>query len=221
MGDAWRVTATFDNPAPAKRAVRELSGHEVEAQARRRLDGRVAVAVTDLHLCLCAGTREGAVVAEEVIRAVLAAHRLRARVVTHFWDPSIDRWVNTADSVPDDTGLALVPPKHRRGSTLEVAVDTRIADATGSATWAIRIKLASHHDAVSFARRLKAQGHPPVRRWKRLLVGSRNQDEAQALAASICAQAPPWAVISVFRTPYTAPDVAHTTQMNPPPMPTL
>lgn len=213
MSDAWRVTATFDDPAPAKRAARELSGHEVEAQVRQRLGARVAVAVTDLHLYLCTGTRDGAVAAEEAIRVVLAAHRLRGSVVTHFWDPSIDRWINSADSVPDDTGLTLVLDKRRYGSAREVAADTRIADATGSATWEIRVNLASHHDAVSFARRLKAQGHPPVRRWRHLLVGARNQDEAQALAAAIHAQAPPWAVISVLRAPYTAADVVRATRL--------
>jgi hypothetical protein len=62
-----------------------------------------------------------------------------------------------------------------------------------------------------------------VHHWKHLLVGARNQDEAQALAAAIHAQAPPWAVISVLRTPYTAADVVRAgwqqniAQMPPPP----
>lgn len=76
-----------------------------------------------------------------------------------------------------------------------------VADATGFATWQVRVKLPSHHGTVTFARRLKAQGHPPVRHWRHLLVGARNQDEAHALAAAIHAQAPPWAVISVLRVP--------------------
>lgn len=71
--------------------------------------------------------------------------------------------------------------------------------------------LTSHHDAVTFASRLKAEGHPPVRRWRHLLVGARNQDEAQALAAAIQAQAPPLAVVSVLR-PYTAADVVRATR---------
>lgn len=139
--------------------------------------------------------------AEQVIRAVLVAHHLRATVVTHFWDPSIYRWINSADSIPDNTGLRLVLDQHRYGPASEIAMDTREADATGYATWQVRVKLPSHHDAVRFAGRLKAQGHPPVRDWRRLLVGARNQDEAHALAAAIHVQAPPWAVISVLRVP--------------------
>jgi hypothetical protein len=202
---------TFDDPAPAKRSAREASAHEIEAQVRQRPDAQVAV--TDLHLYVCTGTHDGAVAAEEVVRAVLAAHRLRGTVLTHFWDPSIDRWINSADSVPDDTGLALALGKHRYGPAREVAADTRIANATGSATWEVRVNLASHDDAVKFARRLKAGGHPPVRHWRHLLVGARNQDEAQALAAAIHAQAPPWAVISVLRAPYTAADVIRATRL--------
>ena len=201
MSDAWRVIVTFGEPAPTERAALELSGHEIEAQVRQRLHARVAVSVTDLHLYLCTGTRNSAVAADEVIRAVLAAHHLRATVVTHFWDPSINRWINSADSVPDDTDLTLMPDEHRHGPASEIAADTRIADATGLATWQVRVKLPSHHDTVTFARRLKAQGHPPVRHWRHLLVGARNQDEAQALAAAIHAQAPPWTVISVLRIP--------------------
>jgi hypothetical protein len=213
MSDAWRVTVTFDDPAPTKRSAREVCGHEIEAQVRQRLDMRVAVTVIDPHLYLCTETRGGAVVAGEVVRAVLAAHRLRASMVTHFWDPSMDRWINSADSVPDDTGLALALGKRRYGPAREVAADTRIANATGSATWEVRVNLASHDDAVKFARRLKAGGHPPVRHWRHLLVGARNQDEAQALAAAIHAQAPPWAVISVLRAPYTAADVIRATRL--------
>jgi hypothetical protein len=199
---------TFDDPAPIKRAARELSGRQIEAQVRQRLGARVAVSVIDPHLYLCTDTRDGAVAAEEEVRAVLAAHHLRATVVTHFWDPSISRWINSADSVPDDTDLTLMPDKRRHGPAREVARDTRIADATGLATWEVRVNLPSLHDVVTFARQLKAQGHPPVRHWRHLLVGARNQDEAQALAAAIHAQAPPWAVISVLRAPYTGVDVA-------------
>lgn len=201
---------TFDEPAPTERAARELSGHEIEAQVRRRLHARVAVSVIDPQLYLCTGTRNSAVAAEEVIRAVLAAHHLRATVVTHFWDPSISRWINSADPVPDDTGLTLMLDQRSHGPASQIARDTRDADATGLATWAVRVKLPSHHDAVAFARRLKAQGHPPVRHWKHLLVGARNQDEAHALAAAIRAQAPPWAVISVLRVPEWLRDYALT-----------
>jgi hypothetical protein len=212
MSDAWRVIVTFDDPAPTERAARELSGHDIEAQVRRRLHARVAVSVSDPQLYLCTGTRNSAMAAEEVIRAVLAAHHLRATVVTDFWDPFIHCWINSADSAPDDTGLTMMLDQHRHGPADEIFRDTRDADLTGYATWAVRVKLPSHHDTVTFARRLKAQGHPPVRHWRHLLVGARNQDEAHALAAAIYVQAPPWAVISVYRVPgWLLPAALHST----------
>ena len=101
-----------------------------------------------------------------------------------------------------DTWRVIVPfGKHRHDPDREIATDTRAADATGLATWQVRVKLPSHHDTVTFAGHLQAQGHLPVRRWRHLLVGARNQDEAHAFAAVIREQAPPSAVISVLRVP--------------------
>jgi hypothetical protein len=101
-----------------------------------------------------------------------------------------------------DAWRVIVPfAKPRRDPAREIATDTHIADATGLATWQVRVKLPSHRDTVTFAAQLAAQGLPPVRRWRHLLVGARNQDEALALAAVIQEQVPPSAVISVLRVP--------------------
>jgi hypothetical protein len=180
-GGAWRVTASFDDPAPAKRTARELSGREIETQVRRLLDARAVASVTERNLYLCTGTRESADAAKEIIRAVLARHQLRASLTTLFWETVVGCWASPDGSAPDDTAITPAPGKHRYGSHGEIARDTRIADASGLATWEVRVDLESHHHATIFAQRLKADGHPPVRHWRHLLVGARNQDEAHDL----------------------------------------
>ncbi|HEX9041885.1 MAG TPA: hypothetical protein VF838_12795 [Trebonia sp.] len=101
-----------------------------------------------------------------------------------------------------DAWRVIIPfGKHRHDPAREIATDTRIADATGLATWQVRVRLPAHRDTATFGAQLEAQGLRPVRRWRHLLVGARNQDEAQALAAVIQEQAPPSAVISVLRVP--------------------
>jgi len=119
---------------------------------------------------------------------VLAAHHLRATVVTHFWDPSISRWTNSADSEPDDTDLTLALDKRRYGPAREVATDTRIAEATraGYLGGPRQPAVAPRRHRVPQA--TEARGHPPLRHWRHLLVGARNQDEAHALAAAIHAR---------------------------------
>jgi hypothetical protein len=56
--------------------------------------------------------------------------------------------------------------------------------------WQARVELESHRDAVALAHKLQGEGYPVVRRWKFLIVGANNDDDAKALAEHIRQEAP-------------------------------
>ena len=76
--------------------------------------------------------------------------------------------------------------------------DTETAEsvATGIAQWQVRVDLGSHRQAVALARTLENEGRAVVRRWKFLLVGASNEDQARELAGQIRREAPPGAAVS-------------------------
>ena len=53
----------------------------------------------------------------------------------------------------------------------------------------MRVDLPSRHDALRFAERLREEGLPTVHRWKFLLVGATDEDNARALAERIRSEA--------------------------------
>ena len=53
------------------------------------------------------------------------------------------------------------------------------------------MELESHEETVELADRLESEGLHVLRRWRFLLLGARTEEEAQALAARIRAEAPP------------------------------
>ena len=67
--------------------------------------------------------------------------------------------------------------------------------ATGVAQWQVRVELGSHRQAVALARTLENDGRAVVRRWKFLIAGASNQDQARELAGQIRRQAPPGAAV--------------------------
>ena len=69
--------------------------------------------------------------------------------------------------------------------------ETEQSRATGRAAWQVRIELPSHREAVQLAGRLRAEGRPVIRRWKYLILGADNEDEAGALAEMIRQAASP------------------------------
>jgi hypothetical protein len=54
----------------------------------------------------------------------------------------------------------------------------------------VRVELPSHHDAAALAERLEAEGRAVIRRWKFLVLGANDEDEANDLARVIKQEAP-------------------------------
>jgi hypothetical protein len=61
----------------------------------------------------------------------------------------------------------------------------------------VRVKLPSHREVVELAASLAAEGYSVVRRWRFLIVGANNADQAAEFEAAICQQAPEGAELSV------------------------
>ena len=55
----------------------------------------------------------------------------------------------------------------------------------------------SHAEAVELAEQLEAEGIPVTRRWKHLLVGAADEDDANELAERLRAEAPQGAELTV------------------------
>ena len=55
----------------------------------------------------------------------------------------------------------------------------------------------SHRQAVALARKLEGEGRAIVRRWKFVLVGAANQDEAREVAGQIRGEVPADATVKV------------------------
>ena len=66
----------------------------------------------------------------------------------------------------------------------------------GTSLFQARAELPSHREAVALARKLEGEGYAVVRRWKFLIVGASNDDDARALAEHIRQEAPAGAQVT-------------------------
>jgi len=62
----------------------------------------------------------------------------------------------------------------------------------------VRVDLPSRRQTVELASRLAAEGYSVVRRWRFLVVGANNADEAAEFEAAIRQQVPEGAQLSVY-----------------------
>jgi len=179
VADDWRVTVAFRDDADVEQAVRSVREHEVEDDVRSRLGHRIVMSVDGPTVFLYAGTEDAAREADRVVREVLAQHQLSAELALDRWHPLEEEWEDVSVPMPDTA--------EQRAAEHQRLVDTETHDslAAGQAGWEVRVDLPSHRQAVELAERLQGEGRPVIRRWKYLVVGANNEDDASALAEAI------------------------------------
>jgi len=180
----WRVTISLADQAHAEQARRSFSEREVEDDVRLRLGRNIAIGAGDSQIFLYAGTENAAMEAERVAREVLAEHGIEAEFALHRWHPVEEQWESPDVALPRTE--AERQAEHQRLEDAETAESL----ATGTAQWQARVEFPSHHEAVDLAAKLTGEGRTVVRRWKFLVIGANNEDDAQELAEHIRAEAP-------------------------------
>ena len=198
----WRVTISLTDQAHVEQAQQSISEQEVERDVRQRLGRNIVVGAGDSQIYLYAGTELAATEAERTAREVLGQLGIEAEFALHRWHPIEEEWRSPDVAMPQTE--AERKAEHQR---LEDA-ETAEAMASGSASWQARAELGSHREAVHLADKLQGEGYAVVRRWKFLIVGANNDDDARALAEHIRQEAPSDAQVSAepagVRLPFIA-----------------
>ncbi len=203
----WRVTVRLPDEEQAGQAARHLSMHTVEAEVQRGLGGRVVVGTDGGHeLFLYTRSRSAAAVAQDSAGALLAGHGMHAEYALDRWHPVAEDWEPADVTLPQTAAEA---EAERRRLDAE---ETSESLASGVALFEVRVQLPTHRDAVALAGKLRAAGYSVVRRWRFLVAGANNADQAGEFAAAIRQQAPAGAVVTTEevgpRRPYTAFEIA-------------
>ena len=191
--DDWRVTVTFDDEAHVRHAVQSMRDHKVERDVHHRLGDRVAVSADGASVFLYAGTEDAAREADRVVREVLAQRQLTATFKLDRWHPIEQEWEDAGAPLPQTAAQREAEDERR------VADETEETAETGQTGYEVLIEVPSRHEAVELAERLQSEGHPVIRRWRYLVLGANNEDEARDLAKSVQQEVP--ATASVRATP--------------------
>jgi hypothetical protein len=187
----WRVTVRLHAGHQVGSAVKHVSSHRVEDEVQSRLGGRVVVGTDGgAELFLYTHAQDAAVAAQQSVSELLASHGLDADYTVERWHPVAEEW--EAADVPLPSTPAQVQAEHKQLD----AEETSESVSSGVAMFEVRVQLPSHRESVALAARLAEEGYSVVRRWRFLVVGANNEDQAAEFAGVIRQEAPADAVIT-------------------------
>ena len=191
----WRVTVRLHDSGQVGTAARHLSTHQVEGEVHERLGGRVVVgADSGDELFLYTHSEDAAAAAQHSVADLLAVHGLKADFTVERWHPVAEEW-EAADLALPQTAAGVQAERRELD-----AEETQESLSAGVALFEIRVQLPSHRDSVALAARLTAEGYSVVRRWRFLVAGANNADQAEEFAARIRQEVPAGAVVSIEET---------------------
>ncbi|MGA2164587.1 MAG: hypothetical protein ABSH36_08955 [Solirubrobacteraceae bacterium] len=180
MHDEFRVQVRAQAPGEVLDALKSI---QIADDAHRELP-RLAITHEGEHVFLYADSAEAAEHAREVVTQAMSEHSIEGSVSVMRWHPLEERWEDASAPLP--TTEADRSAEHARLEELE----TEESQQAGHAEWEVRITLPTHHDARSFAERLRSEGIPVKQLWRHILVGANDEDDAAALAARLRTEAP-------------------------------
>jgi hypothetical protein len=203
----WRVTVRLHEGGQVNRAAAHLSAHQVEDEVHRKLGGKVMVGADGgSDLFLYTSTYDSAAAAQQSVAGILSGHGLSAQFTVERWHPIEEEWEPADAALP--TTAAQIEKERKRLD----AEETGESLALGIALFEIRVQLPTHRDSVALAAQLKAEGYSVVRRWRFLVVGANNADQAEEFAGRIRQEVPAGAVVSIEEVgpsrPYTVFELA-------------
>jgi hypothetical protein len=191
--DEWRLEVDLEDDDHLKLAER-IRALDLDDDARDRLGGSVTVTRDGGQMFLYATSEQAAREAERVVTELLAAEQLQARITVTRWHPEEEAWRDAREPLPQtDEERRAERRRHEEAEAAEAARE-------GEYDYEVHVDPPQHGDAVELERRLRAEGRPVKRRWKHISIGALTEEQAEELAESVRAQAPPDTEVTIGAT---------------------
>lgn len=184
MADDWRVTVDFDDEADGTDLVEWLQAARFEASERGRFGDRVIVSRDGGRVYLYADSEERAREAQVRVDERLAEAGRAARLLLARWHPVAQEWEDAAVPLPQTEDEVDAEEDVRQAREAAESLER------GYAAWEVRVELSSPEETARLAERLESEEIPVVRRYRYLLAGAANEDEADALANRLRGEVP-------------------------------
>jgi hypothetical protein len=178
--DEYRVQIESESPGEVLSALKAV---QITGEAHRELP-RLAITHEGHHVFMYADSANAAKHAREVAQQAMAEHGVAGEAAVMRWHQLEDRWEDASAPLPATPEARAA--EHERLEELQNEESLQAHHAE----WEVRVSLPTHHNARTFAERLRSEGIPVKQLWRHLLIGANDEDDAVALSRRVRAEAP-------------------------------
>jgi hypothetical protein len=179
MNDDWRVRVALHDDGFAHRLGQSLQAEELESDLRRSFADRVVISVDGAEMFLYAADRAQAEAAQQLVERIASEHGWTLETELRRWHPIAEIWEDPDNPEPT------TPGQERTERQIRNAVERRESAEEGYPAIEVRVTCRSRHEAVELSERLEREGIANVHRWAWVLIGARDEEDGNAVAARL------------------------------------
>lgn len=193
MNDDWRLQVDLHDDDHPQQLVESLEARELEHDLSDAFHDKVIVSRNDATIFLYAGSREQTESARRLIASLDERHGWDADMELRRWHPIAEDWKDPDEPLPESEAA-------RKAEREKLMADERRETENGHPEFEVRVDLPSRHEAVRLVEALRNEDLSTVRRWRYVLVGATDEDNAKAIAERIRGEVSPDARVKVEGT---------------------
>ncbi|HLI59337.1 MAG TPA: hypothetical protein VKV21_06690 [Solirubrobacteraceae bacterium] len=179
MNDDWRVRVDLHDHGFAHRLGESLQAEELESDLRRSFADRIVISVDGDEMFLYAADRAQAETAQQLVRRIASEHGWTVETELRRWHPIAEIWEDPDNPEPT------TPRQERTEREIRNAVERRESAEEGYPAIEVRVTCRSRREAGELSERLDREGIPNVHRWAWVLIGARDEEDGNAIAARL------------------------------------
>jgi hypothetical protein len=184
MNDDWRVQIDFVDEGPGDALQDRIDAEELEHDLSDAFHDRVIVSNNGTTIFLYAGDRAQAEAAQKLVERLTNEDEEEVTVDFRRWHPVAEEWRPADEPLPDE------PSEEQAERQVAIARELKETEERGYPEFEVRVDLRSRHEAERFTDQLRAEGLPVVHRWKYVLIGAVDEEQAKELADRVRSEAP-------------------------------
>jgi len=194
MNDDWRLQINLHDEEAADGLKDELDSEKLRSELSTAFHDRVIVSHEGATIFLYAGDREQGEKARTLVEEYAQREQGQLEVEFTRWHPVALEWRPADEPLPE--GAEAEASEHQA----RVALERQECKERGYPDYEVRVVLEHHREAGKLADRFRAEGLPTVHRWKYLLIGATDEDQAARIAEVAREQAPAGSKVTVEGT---------------------
>jgi hypothetical protein len=194
MSDDWRLQVDLHESGTAHKLTERLNASRLEHDLEDEFHDKVVISRDGPQLFCYTGTREQAERVQRLIGSIAQEHDWQVETRLFHWHPTAEAWEDPDKPLPDSDA------ERAREHAELIQRERAEVQERGYPEFEVRVECPTEADAERFALELRSEGLPIVQRHNYLLIGTADEDEANALAERLRSRIPAGSVVSAEGT---------------------